>query len=769
MGGGRRGGGGGDGSGAGGCGRDDVGASEGGGEEGRASEPSPPDGAFGGGDIVALLRNHGTVPNTDVDTAVAAVESAAAAAAGGGAAAAAATAIAKHLRRVAESAATPSDTGASTAAAVAAATATSSAAAAAPGAGEGRDDGLVRADAKAVGAVPTSVLRAFLSAMGPGYFPRCVALGASAYLAMALNDRWLVYWIGHQAALGWRGAAVFAGTTLLHTALVVCVSLAFVRGGCRAGVGLHDATVAHLVRAPASWFERTPSGRILSRFSTDLSQVDIWLGFMLDNNCQFSCTLVVLAVMVCALVPVVTPSIVIGGAVYAVQVVAVDRTNREVKRLANASMAPILTVFVEANGCRLLARSMELERFFGAKQAAAVDEFNRHNYFAAATMSFAMMTAQIISFAVSTLTAAVILARRSSFAPADAGLALTYSFLIPYFMGFFSFQISTIKSSLASLERLLQYKSDALVPQEAAWSLPTDAALLGAHRPGTGPVPAPAPPTATAAATAAADAANAADAADTADAAVVGPNAWPSAGAICFHRVCLAYRPGLPLSLRAVSFAVPGGARVGVVGRTGAGKSSLIVALFRLVEIEGGEGCITIDGVDARGVGLGALRSAMTIIPQQPLLLAGSMRRNIDPFGAHGDAELEEVMGRVGLAERGHGLDSPVGAEGGSLSQGERQLISLARAFLRRHARIVVLDEPTASVDNKTDALVQRAIRREFRGRTVITVAHRIGTIADSDTVLVLQAGEVVEQGPPAELLKKEGGVFAAMARASGQ
>ena len=148
------------------------------------------------------------------------------------------------------------------------------------------DDGLVRADTQAEGAVAPSVMRAFLTAMGPGSFPRCVALGAAAYAAMALNDRWLVYWLGHQAELGWKGAVVFAATTLLHTVLVVLVSLAFVRGGCRAGVGLHNATVAHLVRAPLLWFERTPSGRILSRFSTDLSQVDIWLGFMLDNNCQ---------------------------------------------------------------------------------------------------------------------------------------------------------------------------------------------------------------------------------------------------------------------------------------------------------------------------------------------------------------------------------------------------------------------------------------------------------------------------------------------------
>ena len=144
---------------------------------------------------------------------------------------------------------------------------------------------------------------------------------------------------------------------------------------------------------------------------------------------QFSCTLLVLAAMVCFLVPVVTPSIVLGGAVYALQVVAVDRTNREVKRLANGAMAPILTVFVETNGSRLLARAMALEPFFTAKQAEVVDEFSRCNFFAAATMSFAMMTAQIISFVVSTLTATVILANRDSFSAANAGLALTYRYV----------------------------------------------------------------------------------------------------------------------------------------------------------------------------------------------------------------------------------------------------------------------------------------------------------------------------------------------------
>ncbi len=274
---------------------------------------------------------------------------------------------------------------------------------------------------------------------------------------------------------------------------------------------------------------------------------------------------------------------------------------------------------------------------------------------------------------------------------------------------------------LNAVERLLEYS---VLPQEKAQILPGDEAIVNAP--------------------------------------------WPSQGNISFTDVQMKYRPSLPLALRGVTMKIPGGSRVGICGRTGSGKSSLFVALFRLVELHQGQ--IVIDGVDASQIGLSTLRKAVAIIPQNPNLFVGDIRRNLDPFSLFEDTDLWHVLRDCGLEplikERPGRLNADVSEGGQNFSQGEKQLICVARALLRK-PKILLLDEATASIDSETDAMIQKMVRKNFAGTTQLTIAHRLGTIADSDMIVVLDDGHVAEIGTPAELLQKEGGQYADMVKAA--
>lgn len=246
------------------------------------------------------------------------------------------------------------------------------------------------------------------------------------------------------------------------------------------------------------------------------------------------------------------------------------------------------------------------------------------------------------------------------------------------------------------------------------------------------------------------------------------PPEWPYAGVIKFEDVSLQYFEDEPPVLKFLNFHIKSKEKVGVVGRTGAGKSSIIAALFRMTECSGS---ITIDGVDTKQLGLHDLRRKIAIIPQEPILFSGTIRRNLDPFNECSDQQLWNALDAVQLKHVVNGLkgglDSDLTEGGSNFSVGQRQLICLARAILREN-RILVLDEATANVDPKTDALIQQTIRRVFAHCTILTIAHRLNTIMDSDRVLVLDAGCIVEFDEPLVLLQNPDGFFCSMAAATG-
>lgn len=286
------------------------------------------------------------------------------------------------------------------------------------------------------------------------------------------------------------------------------------------------------------------------------------------------------------------------------------------------------------------------------------------------------------------------------------------------------------------------------------------------------------------------------------------PAAWPSEGRLEFRDLVVGYAPDLPPVLKGLSFSVKRNERIGVVGRTGAGKSSLTLALFRFLEAR--EGSIHIDGIDISKIKLFALRSRLAIIPQDPVLFSGTVRSNLDPFSQHTDLELRDALERVHLAttaefiqtpppgslvplpgtatpvlsennstgsvtsseHRNHNifasLSSPVTSGGLNLSQGQRQLLCLARAIASR-PKIMILDEATSAVDMATDTLIQRSIREEFGSSTLLVIAHRLSTIADFDKILVLDDGRAVEFGTPKQLAQIKDGAFSSMIRESGE
>ena len=236
--------------------------------------------------------------------------------------------------------------------------------------------------------------------------------------------------------------------------------------------------------------------------------------------------------------------------------------------------------------------------------------------------------------------------------------------------------------------------------------------------------------------------------------------AWISEGKIEFEDVKLRYREGLELVLKGVTFKIEGGKKCGVVGRTGSGKSSMMMALFRIVE--SASGSIKIDGVDLKDVGLDLLRRQIAIVPQDPVLFSGTVRSNLDPFDEYQEADIRDALEQVCMqdaVDENGGLEMVVDNNGENFSVGQRQLLCLARAILRK-ARVLICDEHSASIDPVTDATITATIKTAFKGATMLAIAHRIHSVMEYDHVLVMDEGKVVEFGEPKALRDKRGGHF---------
>ncbi|NWI64440.1 MRP7 protein, partial [Todus mexicanus] len=500
-----------------------------------------------------------------------------------------------------------------------------------------------------------------------------------------------------------------AGANSLFTILRAFL---FAYGAIHAATVIHNRLLQRALKATVTFFDTTPTGRILNRFSSDLYCVDDTLPFVLNVFLANLYGLLGMLVIITYGLPWIALVLLPLAALYFSIQRYYRRTSRELKRLSSVTLSPIYTHFSETLSGLNIIRAMRAAQRFESENQLRLEQNQRCLFASNTAMNWLDIRLQMIGVAVVTAIAgiAIIQHQKQLGNPGLVGLSLSYALSVTNLLSGLISSFTLTETMMVSVERTEEYTTD--IPME-----PQDKLIQVA-----------------------------------AD--------WPSQGLVEFQQVVLAYRAGLPNALDGVSFSVYPGEKVGIVGRTGSGKSTLFLALFRMLELKSGR--ILLDGVDSQLVGLKELRSRLAIIPQDPFLFSGSIRENLDPQGKRTDAELQEVLEQCHLwhvVTQMGGLDSKLGERGKSLSLGQRQLLCLARALLTQ-AKVLCIDEATASVDQKTDQLLQQTIRQRFADKTVLTIAHRLNTILDSDRVLVMQAGRVAEMDSPARLSQKDGSLF---------
>ncbi|XP_075781109.1 ATP-binding cassette sub-family C member 10 isoform X2 [Pelodiscus sinensis] len=505
---------------------------------------------------------------------------------------------------------------------------------------------------------------------------------------------------------------VYGGIAGANSFFTLLRAFLFAYGTIRAATVIHSRLLQRVMKAMVTFFDVTPTGRILNRFSSDLYCVDDSLPFILNIFLANVFGLLGMLVMITYGLPWIGLILLPLAALYFSIQRYYRRTSRELKRLYSLTLSPIYTHFSETlTGLSTIRATRATERFEAENQLRL--EQNQRCLFAGNTaMQWLDIRLQMIGVAVVTAIAgiAIIQHQRQLGNPGLVGLALSYALSVTNLLSSLISSFTQTETMMVSVERAEEYSTDIPIePQEQLIQVAPD---------------------------------------------------WPSQGLVEFQQVVLVYRPGLPNALDGVTFTIYPGEKVGIVGRTGSGKSTIFLALFRMVELRGGH--ILLDNVDSRLVGLESLRSKLAIIPQDPFLFSGTIRENLDPLGQHTDSDLYQVLEQCHLQEviaQMGGLDCELGERGKSLSVGQRQLMCLARALLTQ-AKVLCIDEATASVDQKTDQLLQQTIRQRFTDKTVLTIAHRLNTILDSDRVLVMHAGKVAELDSPAALSKREDSLF---------
>ncbi|CAN6675011.1 metal resistance protein Ycf1p [Trichomonascus vanleenenianus] len=578
-----------------------------------------------------------------------------------------------------------------------------------------------------IGHVRFNVYKRYAASCGvvPLVLSFAAMLGAS--LITLAGTFWLKYWVESNARHGynympqfWIGGFLFLG---FMAAVFVVIRRVVTRilCGLRASRKLHDEMAVAVLRSPMSFFETTPVGRIINRFSGDVNELDEGLPVAFIDLVRTIIRLCLSLIVVIVSAPIILPVAIPLGFLYNYYQKYYQSASRELKRMLSISKSPIFSHFQESlNGVSTIRAFNQLQRF---------EQLNEKNIDANIRAQFLFRsTNRWLSFRLQTIGAAIVLATASTivvgaskkaFTPGMIGIVMTYTLEVTDYLNRLVRSIVNLETSIVGAERVLEYCD---LPSEAP-------EIIEGHRP---------------------------------------PAYWPHEGTIEFKHYSTQYRKNLDLVLKNVSFSVGSKEKIGVVGRTGAGKTSLVMALFRIIEPTAGT--IEVDGLDITKMGLLDLRSNLSIIPQDSQVFDGTLRQNLDPFNKYDDTELWRALELSHLKahiEGMGGLDTVISEGGSNLSFGQRQLMCLSRALLHP-SNILVLDEATASVDVQTDRLIQETIKNEFSQKTIFTIAHRLHTLTDSTKVMVMDAGTVAECGSPRELYSIRNSLFRSLCDQAG-
>lgn len=525
------------------------------------------------------------------------------------------------------------------------------------------------------------------------------------------GDYWLAYETAEERAAMFKPSLFISVYGIIAAVSVVFLamrSLFVTLMGLKTAQKLFGGILHSILHAPMSFFDTTPSGRILSRASSDQTNVDIFLPFMLALTIAMYISVLGIIIIICQYTwPTVFLVIPLGWLNFWFRGYFLA-TSRELTRLDSITKAPVIHHFSESISGVMTIRSFRKQDSFCQENVNRVNANLRMDFHNNGSNEWLGLRLEMIgSFILCASAMFLILLPSSIVKPENVGLSLSYGLSLNSVL-FWSIYFSCfVENRMVSVERIKQFTN---IASEAAWKIKDR---------------------------------------------VLPPN-WPAHGNVDLKDLQVRYRPNTPLVLKGITLSIQGGEKIGVVGRTGSGKSTMIQVFFRLVEPTGGK--IIIDGIDICMLGLHDLRSRFGIIPQEPVLFEGTVRSNVDPVGQHTDEDiwrsLERCQLKDAVASKPEKLDSPVIDNGDNWSVGQRQLLCLGRVMLK-HSRLLFMDEATASVDSQTDAAIQKIIREEFADCTIISIAHRIPTVMDCDRVLVVDAGRAKEFDKPSRLLER--------------
>ncbi|ESO85415.1 hypothetical protein LOTGIDRAFT_183817 [Lottia gigantea] len=616
---------------------------------------------------------------------------------------------------------------------------------------EGEERGLMSEEEKEKGVVKLHVYKSYWTAVGNCLAP-CILIALFLMQASRnINDWWLSYWVTHShtstnnnhntsnlysfvpellhfnhnntSSIPDLNITQATDNVKFYLMIYGCLAGAnsiftlfraflFAYGGIEAAQLLHKKLLSSILKAPVLFFDTTPLGRIVNRFSSDIYSIDDSLPFILNIFLAQAYGIFGTIIITCYGLPWFAIILVPLGLLYYKIQKYYRQTSRELKRISSVTLSPIYAHFTETITGLTTIRAMKASERFRRENLQKLDLNQRAQFANNTAARWLDFRLQMLGVAMVTGVSfiAVLEHHYRSVNPGLVGLAISYSLSITGLLGGVVMSFTETEKQLVSVERAEQYINN--VPHESWTGL------------------------------------------------LFPPSYWPIQGSVLFSHVTMRYREDLPNALDGVTFETEPAENIGIVGRTGSGKSSLFLALFRMTEIQHGE--IMIDGINLHHLDLRDVRSRLAVIPQDPFLFSGSVRENLDPTRCFTDNAIQTAIIRCHLdtvITRLGGLNAEVSEHGRRLSVGQRQLLCLARALLTK-AKVLCIDEATASVDQETDSLIQATIQEEFRDSTVLTIAHRLNTIMDSDRVLVMSEGKVVEFSSPQTLLQNKDTLF---------